>query len=158
MTASRLDDGAILSGADAEAEDVTLVHLYDVEGAAGDGRSLEGEPIAGVIRFDTETLKIMGIPTANLAGVKVRGDSMEGSLNDGDWVLINRGDQDVRQDGVFLLLVSGERRIKRVQRLAGGALYLISDNDRYQPEMIRPQDMHDVRVLGRCVVRIGPIA
>lgn len=37
-----------------------------------------------------------------------------------------------RQEG-GLLLISGERRIKRVQCLAGGALYLISDNDHYQP-------------------------
>lgn len=42
---------------------------------------------------------------------------------------------------VFLLLVSRERRIKWIQRLAGGALYLISDNQLYQPEKIKPQDM-----------------
>ena len=57
----------------------------------------------------------------------------------------------------FLLLVSGERRIKRVQRLAGGALYLISDNDHYQPVMIKPQDRHDVEILGRCEIRIGRV-
>ncbi|EWH03723.1 S24 family peptidase [Halomonas sp. BC04] len=42
---------------------------------------------------------------------------------------------------MFLLTVSGERRIKRVQRLAGGALYLISDNEHYQPEIFTPQQM-----------------
>lgn len=31
-----------------------------------------------------------------------------------------------------------KRRIKRVQRLAGGELYLISDNEHYKPEMIKP--------------------
>ncbi|WP_353048316.1 S24 family peptidase [Halomonas sp. ISL-56] len=62
-----------------------------------------------------------------------------------------------KQEGVFLLLVSGERRIKRVQRLAGGALYLISDNDHYQPEMIKPQDMHDVEILERREIRIGRV-
>jgi len=36
-----------------------------------------------------------------------------------------------------------------VQRLAGGELYLISDNVHYLPEMIKPQDMHDVEILGR---------
>jgi len=33
------------------------------------------------------------------------------------------------------------------------ALYLISDNDHYQPEMIKPQDMHDVEIVGRCQIR-----
>lgn len=59
---------------------------------------------------------------------------------------------------MFLLTVSGERRIKRVQRLAGGALYLISDNEHYQPEMIKPEQMREVEILGRCEVRIGRIS
>ncbi|KGE78419.1 S24 family peptidase [Halomonas salina] len=93
-----------------------------------------------------------------MAGVQVRGDSMEGTLEDGDWALVDLSNTDPRQEGVFLLLVSGERRIKRVQRLAGGALYLISDNEHYQPEMIPPEQMREVEILGRCEVRIGRIS
>lgn len=55
--------------------------------------------------------------------------------------LVDLANRDIRQEGVFLLTVSGERHIKRVQRLAGGALYLISNNEHYQPEMITPQQM-----------------
>ena len=32
------------------------------------------------------------------------------------WVLVDRSNHDLKQKGVFLLLVSGERRIKRVGR------------------------------------------
>ncbi|WP_336268734.1 S24 family peptidase [Vreelandella arctica] len=71
--------------------------------------------------------------------------------------MVDRTKSYPKQEGVFLMLVSGERRIKRVQRLAGGALCLISDNDHYQPEMIKPQDMHDVEILGRCEFRIGRV-
>lgn len=39
--------------------------------------------------------------------------------------------------------------------MAGGALYLISDNEHYQPEMITPQQMGEVEILGRCEVQIG---
>ena len=56
-----------------------------------------------------------------------------------------------------MLTMSGERHIKCMQRLAGGALYLISDNEHYQPEMITPQQMGEVEILGRCEVRIGRI-
>ena len=56
------------------------------------------------------------------------------------------------------VLTAGKwRATDQVQRLAGGALYLISDNDHYQPEMIKPQDMHDVEILGRCEIRIGRV-
>ncbi|WP_371317380.1 helix-turn-helix transcriptional regulator [Halomonas sp. 18071143] len=75
----------------------------------------------------------------------------------GRWRLGAGGSQQPRPEVGRGVLAAGERRIKRVQRLAGGALYLISDNDHYQPEMIKPQDMHDVEILGRCVVRIGRV-
>lgn len=57
----------------------------------------------------------------------------------------------------FCATGSDERRIKRVQRLAVGALYLISDNDHYYSEMIKPQDMQDVEFLGRCEIRLSGV-
>ena len=137
--------------------DLSPVKMYDIEAAAGAGRSFEGEPVKTTLYFSTAELSEQGLDPAQVVGIKVRGDSMDGTLADGDWVLVDRSNRDPKQEGVFLLLVSGERRIKRVQRLAGGALYLISDNDHYQPEMIKPQDMHDVEILGRCEIRIGRV-
>ena len=137
--------------------DLSPVKMYDIEAAAGAGRRFEGEPVKNILHFPSSELAEQGLDPAQVVGIKVRGDSMDGTLADGDWVLVDRSNRDPKQEGVFLLLVSGERRIKRVQRLAGGALYLISDNDHYQPEMIKPQDMHDVEILGRCVVRIGRV-
>lgn len=137
--------------------DLSPVKMYDIEAAAGAGRSFEGEPVKTILHFPSSELAEQGLDPAQVVGIKVRGDSMDGTLADGDWVLVDRSNRDPKQEGVFLLLVSGERRIKRVQRLAGGALFLISDNEHYQPEMIKPQDMHDVEILGRCVVRIGRI-
>jgi len=137
--------------------DLSPVLMYDIEAAAGAGRSFEGEPVKTTLYFSSAELAEQGLDPAQVVGIKVRGDSMDGTLADGDWVLVDRSNRDPKQEGVFLLLVSGERRIKRVQRLAGGALYLISDNDHYQPEMIKPQDMHDVEILGRCEIRIGRV-
>ncbi|MGM0562474.1 MAG: S24 family peptidase [Pseudomonadota bacterium] len=58
---------------------------------------------------------------------------------------------------MFPLLVHGERCIKRVQRVASVAWLLISDNPRYGKELIKPQGMKDVEILGRCEIRIGEI-
>ncbi|SDJ88749.1 XRE family transcriptional regulator [Billgrantia gudaonensis] len=138
--------------------DYAAVAMYDIEAAAGAGRSFEGEPVQSVLYIHHGELETLGLPPGQVVGVKARGDSMEPTLADGDWVLVDRASRDVRQEGVFLLLVSGERRIKRVQRLAGGALYLISDNTHYQPEMIPPERMGEVEILGRCEVRLGRIA
>ncbi|WP_447555707.1 hypothetical protein [Vreelandella sp. EE22] len=56
-----------------------------------------------------------------------------------------------------MLLVSEDRQIKRVQRLPGHALYLISDDELYQPEIIKPQDMGDLEILGWSEIRIGRV-
>ncbi|WP_147273057.1 S24 family peptidase [Billgrantia montanilacus] len=158
VSAQRVADGAPVAATYGPGPGLAEVKLYDVEGAAGAGRSLEGERVEGVIHFPEAELAALGVSAERVAGVKVRGDSMESTLADGDWVLVDLGSRDIRQEGVFLLTVSGERRIKRVQRLAGGALFLISDNEHYQPEMITPQQMGEVEILGRCEVRIGRIS
>ncbi|KAA0011173.1 helix-turn-helix domain-containing protein [Billgrantia pellis] len=158
LAAQRVTDGTPVSAANGPGPGLASVKLYDVEGAAGAGRSLEEERVEGMLYFPEAQLEALGIQAGQVAGIKVRGDSMETTLADGDWVLVDLANRDPRQEGVFLLTVSGERRIKRVQRLAGGALYLISDNDHYQPEMITPQQMGEVEILGRCEVRIGRIS
>ncbi|WP_245784127.1 S24 family peptidase [Halomonas korlensis] len=94
--------------------------MYDIEAAAGAGRSFEGEPIETALYFPSDQLAAQGLDPAQVVGIKVRGDSMDGTLADGDWVLVDRSRREVRTDGVFLLLMHGERRIKRVQRVAGG--------------------------------------
>lgn len=157
VTAQRVADGAPVAAANGPGPGLAEVKLYDVEGAAGAGRSLEGEQVEGQLYFPEAQLAALGISPGQVAGVKVRGDSMEGTLADGDWVLVDLANRDPRREGVFLLWVSGERRIKRVQRLAGGALYLISDNEHYKPEMITPEQMGEVEILGRCEVRIGRV-
>ncbi|WP_442489365.1 XRE family transcriptional regulator [Halomonas litopenaei] len=139
-------------------EDLSPVAMYDIEAAAGDGRSLEREEVESTMYFPTEQLAAQGLDPAQVVGVKVRGDSMDGTLADGDWVLVDRSSRDPHPEGVFLLLVHGERRIKRVQRVAGGAWLLISDNPRYEKELIKPQDMKDVEILGRCEIRIGRVS
>ncbi|PSJ22149.1 hypothetical protein CVH10_08750 [Halomonas sp. ND22Bw] len=138
-------------------ESLSPVAMYDIEAAAGDGRSLEREEVESTMYFPTEQLAAQGLDPAQVVGIKVRGDSMDGTLADGDWVLVDRSSRDPHPEGVFLLLVHGERRIKRVQRVAGGAWLLISDNPRYEKELIKPQDMKDVEILGRCEIRIGRV-
>lgn len=138
--------------------DDVRVPLYDVEGAAGAGRSLEQETVIGHFPLTAAMVAQLALDDARLAGVRVRGDSMEPTLFDGDWTFVNLDDTNWTPGGVFLIWVSGELRIKRVQRLAGGAMLLISDNSHYQPEMIPSDRMQEVAVLGRIKTRLGDIA
>lgn len=133
------------------------IPLYDVEGAAGAGRSLAEEEVHAWFHMPIETVESMGLPVDRTVGIKVRGDSMTTTLEDGDWVLVDLSQRDPSAEGVFLVLVDGERRIKRMQRVAGGGWLLISDNKRYEHELISPEKQQFVEVLGRCVMRLGQV-
>ncbi len=44
------------------------------------------------------------------------------------------------------------------QHIAGCVWLLISDNPRYEKGLIKPQDMKDVEILGRCEIRVGRVS
>lgn len=132
------------------------IPMYDIEAAAGTGRMFDAETIESTLYFETAQLEAEGLNPLQVVGAKVRGDSMGETLRDGDQVLVDRSHR--TPDGVFLLRMGDELRIKRVQRVAGGALMLISDNTHYPPELVKPEDLRDVEILGRCEIRIGRIS
>jgi phage repressor protein C with HTH and peptisase S24 domain len=85
------------------------------------------------------------------------GDSMEPQIGNGDLLLVDTTDQTVRNFGVYVIELGAERLVKRVQRKFDGSLILISDNTRYQPEMIGPDIAAGVRVVGRVIWRGGSL-
>lgn len=133
----------------------TPIAMYDIEAAAGAGHLPGQESIECTLFFDTRQLEADGLDPAKLMGARVRGDSMNNTLRNGDRVIIDRTHR--TPDGVFLLRIGEELRIKRVQRVAGGALMLISDNPVYEREMLSPEEAAAVNIIGRCCMRLGRI-
>lgn len=136
-------------------KDYAGIDLYDIDAAAGSGRALEHEKVESTVYFERTLLEERGLCVDTLIGARVSGDSMNDTLKDGDRVLVDRAQ--VKPDGVFLFRMDDELRIKRLQRAAGGALRILSDNPRYSPELVRPEDMSKVEIIGRCEVVIGRI-
>ncbi len=50
-----------------------------------------------------------------------------------------------------------ELRLKRVQRVAGGAWILISDNSAYERELIKPEDLGGVEIIGQAWRKVGRV-
>lgn len=131
------------------------IDLYDIDAAAGNGRLLEHEQIESTVYFERALLEERGLCADTLIGARVSGDSMNDTLKDGDRVLIDR--TQIKPDGVFLFRMDDELRIKRLQRAAGGALRILSDNTRYSAELVRPEELDKIEIIGRCEVVIGRI-
>lgn len=88
----------------------------------------------------------------NLAVITGLGDSMEGTFNDGDLLLVDRGVTDVKLDAVYVLALNDELYIKRLQRRPDGTLLMLSDNPKYAPYQIQNGDLGMFEVLGRVLM------
>ncbi|MCB6182351.1 helix-turn-helix domain-containing protein [Leeia sp. TBRC 13508] len=87
----------------------------------------------------------------NLSVISVHGDSMEGVLNDRDVILLNHADTNA-VGGLYVLRVDGNLIVKRVQRIPGGKLRVVSANEAYEPfevDINNPPD--DFAVIGKVV-------
>ena len=86
----------------------------------------------------------------NLHIVVAAGDSMEPTIKDGDFVIIDSGQKDLRADAIYSLYYGGGIYLKRVQRHPNGHILLISDNARYSPMELSEQDT--INIVGRVVL------
>lgn len=85
--------------------------------------------------------------TQNLCIVTGFGDSMRPMFNPGDPLLVDRGVTSVDFDAVYFFRVGDEGFLKRLQKIPGEGLRVISTNKEYESWTIR-QDM-DFEVFGR---------
>lgn len=110
---------------------VLIPHL-DIAASMGHGKAAPG--MIEVIRDMTvhlDWLRMQGLTFSNvdnLAIITGDGDSMSGTFADGDALLVDRGISEVKTDAIYVFTLDGDLYIKRLQRLTGGQLRMISDN------------------------------
>lgn len=121
-------------------------------GLSADAALRDQVDLAGDMAFTSDWLRRnLGHTSGSICSVQVRGDSMAGTLLDGETILVDQGVAEVDVDGIYVLEIYGRQLVKRVQRLVDGSLVLISDNAQYAREQIPRDTARDVRVVGRMV-------
>jgi phage repressor protein C with HTH and peptisase S24 domain len=134
-----------------DSESDLVIQQFDAGGAMGHGLVMRDQP--GIIQSWKVTPEWVqkNVPyctaTNNLAIVTGFGDSMLGMFNPGDPLLIDRGIIKADVDGVYFFRVGDEGFIKRLQRIPGQGILVISENPKYRDWTIQP-DM-DFQVLGK---------
>jgi len=136
-------------------DEYSEIPLYDIEASAGHGSFFDHERISSRLKFRNDWLAREGLCKSTLAGIRVAGDSMDGTLADGDMVLIDRSR--TKPDGVFAIRIGDGLRIKRLQKMTDGSLRVSSDNDMYREEIIHPENMGQVEIVGQCYWRSGRV-
>jgi SOS-response transcriptional repressor LexA len=119
----------------------------------GTGVLSEDMSVVQLIRVAKEwfTRKASGFTSLrNLHIVVASGDSMEPTVSDGDFVVIDSGQKTISTDAVYCLCYGDGIYLKRIQRHPNGHILLISDNSKYRPIELAEQD--NVNVIGRVVL------
>jgi phage repressor protein C with HTH and peptisase S24 domain len=142
--------------ADLNRQDYILLPKRPEAAAAGPDPSPPPPPVEYLaIRHDW-VRSMLGIEPNHLMLETAVGESMRPNIQDGDLLLIDATEHRIRGVGIYVLEISGERLVKRVQPKLDGSLTLISDNAAYETEHILPAQVSDIHVVGRVIWTCGP--
>jgi hypothetical protein len=145
---------ALLGGLPPAARDesgLVSVARLDVGASAGPGALGADESALGAMAFDAQWLRRLGIASReSLSLIRVQGDSMAPTLNDGDEILVDGGDSAERlRDGIYVLRIDDALVVKRLAVSPGRRVAVRSDNDAYPgwPDC----DLASIDIVGRVV-------
>lgn len=134
----------------------TIPHL-DVCASMGPGCAPPEHNVEVIrdITVHVDWLKSQGLnftKLENLAIIDGDGDSMEGTFRNGDALLVDRGITEIRTDAIYVFTLDGDLFIKRLQRMTGGSLRMISDNPIYPAIVIEGAQLERVHIQARVLL------
>lgn len=134
--------------------DFIQVPVYDVQLAAGNGTHVDHDNIVESLPISRKYLSDSGISADSATIVKVRGESMEHTLCDGDVVLVNTGISKPVSGKIFAFDFDGDLRVKRFIKRLDGSWRIVSDNEDkniYADETLSAHNVEQLRLIGQVV-------
>ena len=118
-----------------------LIPLYDIRAAMGHGQVPPDytEALRNVV-INEAVLYAKGITRTNttqLAIITGWGQSMEGTINDKDPVIVDRSINTFTGEGIYVVTWGGLLYIKRLQMVDAENIWLISDNPHHKSQTVR---------------------
>lgn len=112
---------------------VVAVPRLALGASAGNGSLDEDERTQGVMAFDARWLRHLGVRPQRVSIIRVDGESMAPTLNDGDDIMVDHDDDAQRlRDGVYVLRLDGVLMVKRIAMgPLRGRFSVLSDNPHY---------------------------
>lgn len=128
-----------------------FIPLYDARISQGHGAWSEGARVLTRLAFTRYSLRRKGLEPAQLAAVRVDGDSNEPVLSDGDTVMMDLSRNTLQGEAFYVIRLDDLLYAKRLQRQFDGAVKIISANSAYD-SMVVPHDRQEsLQIIGRVV-------
>ena len=129
-------------------QDFAFVERFDVSLSAGPGASGENAKKLAPVAFRRDWMLEKGLVAEKCVVCSVRGNSMEPMLFDGDLVLLDRRQTDVRDGQIYGVVdIEGDTKIKRIEMIDNGLL-LRSENPECRTELRHGDDANRVQIIG----------
>ena len=134
---------------------VIIPHV-DVKFSAGNGHLAAYEPS----HKDVGSAQLLSwvhkkkVSPKNLITVDIDGDSMEPNIKSGSVVMLDKSIntlEQVQSGKVYAIRYGNELKIKRLSRRFDGALIIDSDNPQYQREIVEPEQLEHISIIGKYV-------
>lgn len=132
--------------------DFVFIPRYAAKASAGHGADTQNchKPLFSMAFRRYWIKHYLRADPVNLAVISVKGDSMDGVLNDRDAILIDLSDV-TPTGGLYVVRLAGDLMVKRVQKMPGGRFLLLSANPAYKEAEVDPSQEADFTVVGRVV-------
>jgi hypothetical protein len=149
----------ILGGSSVTASNVTprklpavvTVPRLSLGASAGPGSLDEDERATGAMAFDANWLRHLGVSPQRVSIIRVDGESMAPTLNDGDEIMVDHDDGVGRlRDGVYVLRLDGVLMVKRIALGPRRGLFSVLSDNAHYPDWI-DIDPSLVAIVGRVV-------
>jgi phage repressor protein C with HTH and peptisase S24 domain len=122
-----------------------VIPQYDIRAAMGHGQvPPDYTEVVRNLVVREDILREKGVTytsKTSLGMINGWGQSMEGTINDKDLVIVDKGVRDFIGEGIYVLTWHNELYIKRVMRLDEDNYRLISDNPHYENQTARIDDV-----------------
>jgi phage repressor protein C with HTH and peptisase S24 domain len=112
---------------------VVAVPRLALGASAGQGSLDEDERATGIMAFDANWLRHLGVRPQRVSIIRVDGESMTPTLGDGDEIMVDHEDGAGQlRDGIYVLRLDGVLMVKRVALgPRRGGFSVLSDNPHY---------------------------
>lgn len=145
----------VFEQAKATIEDISMIAAYpSINVSAGFGSFNEGvtEP-EGEEPYSDVLLSALGVKAHQCAVFWAYGTSMSPTIADGDQMLVDLSQTEIKGDNIYLVQNEDSVWVKRIKK-EWNYIELISDNDAYRPIQITAEEAQNLKIIGQ-VVHIG---
>ena len=145
-----------LSGIQTDESSIELDYIH-IAPSCGRGTVVLDEADVTPVRIGKEVIKdIWKVSSPEVLKLfKASGDSMETTIEDGNILLVDTSRTDYHNGGIYVLTINNDWFVKRLRLKINGDLEIISDNPKYEPEVLRTNTDIEINVVGRVIKNLS---